>query len=127
MNLKKVMYERIKKNSIEINVGTEENPRFIYLKNDKFGWHVIHPPINIKSLEDATDRDGNINWKKVKWDKIALIFGSKSNAISTTIVGVVVLLLAFGVWQLIASYQAIVTNPIVRSCIKNAGLSVIGG
>lgn len=127
MNLKKAMYERIKKNSIEIDVGSEENPKFVYLKKDKFGWHVIYPPINIKSLEDATDENGNINWKKVKWDKIALIFGSKSNAIFTSVVGVLVLLLAFGVWQLIASYNTIVSNPIVRSCIKNAGISVIGG
>lgn len=119
MNLKKAMLERIKENSIEVDVNGET----VYLKK-KGGWHVIYPPVNIESLEKATDENGNIDWKKVKWDKIALLFGNKSNAVKTAIVGLITLLLAFGAWQLISTFNEIASNPVVQSCLKSAGLSL---
>lgn len=118
MNLKKTMFDKIERNSIKVNV----NGDVVYLKKSRVGWHVIYPPIDINSIEEATDEKGEINWKKVKWDRFALFFGSKSNAIWTTIIGLVVLLFTFGVWQVITSYNTIVTNPIVQGCIKQAGI-----
>jgi len=117
MNLKKFMFEKIEKNSIKIDADGET----IYLKK-KNGWHIIYPPVNIESVEKATDEQGNIDWKKVKWDKTALIFGSKENAIKSSIIGIITILLILGVWQVISSYNSIVLNPVIQSCIKNAGI-----
>ena len=119
MNLKKIMFDRIERNSIKVDVNGDT----IYLKK-KGDWYVIYPPVNIKSVEKATDENGNINWKEVKWDKTALIFGSRANAIKTAIVGLITLLFAFGAWQLISSFNAIVSNPIVQSCLKGAGIEL---
>jgi len=121
MNLKKSLFELIEKNSIKVEVGGET----IYLKKHK-DWQVIYPPVNIKSIEEATDENGVIDWKKVKWDKTALIFGSKSNAIKTTIVSGIVLLFAFGAWQLISSYNAVISNPIFQECFKQTGMKLFG-
>ena len=117
MNVKKLIFDRIERNSIQINVEGED----IYLKKSG-DWHVIYPPIDIRSVEDATDDDGNIDWSKVKWNKINLIFGSKSNAIISSIVAIITLLFAFGAWQLVQSYNLIATNQIVKECLKSAGL-----
>jgi hypothetical protein len=119
MNLKKKMYDRIEKNCIKINLNGEQ----VYLKNS-LGWHVIHSPVDLKSVEENTDSRGNINWDKVKWDKVALIFGSKQNAITTAIVGVITLLIAFGVRQVILSFNTVMSNPIVQACLKSAGIAI---
>lgn len=119
MNLKRAMLERIERDSIKVEVDGET----IYLKK-KSGWHVIYPPVDIKSVEKATDENGNVDWNKVKWDRVALFFGSKSNAIKTAIVGVITILIAFGAWQLISSFNTIVSNPIVQSCLDKAGITI---
>ena len=119
MNLKKAMLERIERNSIKVDVDGES----VYLKK-KNGWHLIYPPIDMSSVEKATDENGNIDWKKVKWDKTALIFGNKSNAIKSSVVAIITLLLIFGVWQVIASYNQIALNPIVQGCLKQAGVTL---
>lgn len=120
MNLKKAMYERIEKNSIKIPIKGET----VYLKKSMGGWHVIYPPVNIKSIEENTDSQGNIDWDRVKWDKTALIFGSKQNAIITAIVGIITILLTYGVWQIIASYNSIMSNLAVQECLKNLGIQL---
>lgn len=120
MNLKKLIFDKIKKNSIQLNVDGED----IYLKKSG-DWHVIYPPINIKSVEEATDENENIDWNKVKWNKINLIFGSKSNAIISSIIAIITLMLMFGVSQLINSYNMVATNPYIQECIKGAGIKLI--
>ena len=124
MNLKQSMFEKIKKNSIEVNVGTDENPEYIYLKNSWGGWHTIYPPVNLDSIDKATDERGITNWKKVKWNYLNLIFGGKGNAIMYAIVGILILLLYFGVSQVFSSYTQIISNPQVMECIKAAGISL---
>jgi hypothetical protein len=119
MNLKKAMYDRIEKKCIKININGEQ----LYLK-DSLGWHIIHSPVDLKSVEDNTDLNGNINWKKVKWDKVALIFGSKSNAIITAIIGFLVVLLGLGINDFITSFNNIASNEAVQQCVKNAGLTL---
>ena len=120
MNLKKIMLERIEKNGIKLDVEGER----IYLKKSK-DWHVIYPPVNIKSYEDAT-HDGVTDWKKVKWNYTNLIFGGKQNAIRTLVIGLITLCAAFGAWQLIASYNVLAANPIIQSCAKQAGIVLQG-
>lgn len=119
MNLKEAMYRRIEKNCIKINLNGEN----LYLKNS-LGWHIIHSPVDLKSVEDNTDSLGEINWNKVKWDKVALIFGSKQNAIITAVVGGITLLLALGIRQIILSFNSIMSNFAVQECLKNAGVVV---
>jgi hypothetical protein len=119
MNLKKAMYDRIERDCIKVNV----NGNTVYMKT-KGSIRIIYPPVDIKSVEENTDSMGNIDWKKVKWDKVALIFGSKQNAIMTAIVGIITLLLAWGAHQLISSFNTIISNPIVQGCLENAGLIV---
>jgi hypothetical protein len=117
MSLKKSMLERIERDSIKIHVQGED----IFLKK-KLGWHIIFPPVDMKSVELATDESGNVNWKKVKWNYTNLIFGGKSNAFKTFIVGLITILLAYGVWQIIASYNSFIMDPIVQGCLKLAGI-----
>jgi len=120
MNLKKAMYDRIEQHSVKMNIKGED----VFLKKSMGGWHVIYPPVSIKSIEQNTDSNGNINWKRVKWDKTALIFGSKQNAIMTAVVGVITLLVIYGVWQVIASYNSIINNVAVQGCLKSLGLAL---
>ena len=82
MSLKKSMLERIERDSIKIGVDGED----IYLKK-KMGWHIIHPPVDMKSVELATDEEGKVDWNKVKWNYTNLIFGGKANAIKTSTIG----------------------------------------
>ena len=107
--LKKRMLERIERNSRKVNMGTDLNPNWVYLKNSGLikEWHVIYPPVNPETNE---------------WDTINLLFGGKSNALKTFVVGVLVVLLAFGVYQIISSYNTTLANPLVQSCIKNSGI-----
>jgi len=119
--LKRAMFEKIEQNSIKVNANNEE----VYLKKSKVGgWHVIHPPININSVEEATDENGIINWRKVKWDRLALVFGSKSNAIATAVIGTLTILLAIGTRQIIVSFNSTMGNPIVQSCLQQAGIVI---
>ena len=124
MNLKKAMLERIEQKSIKINVGTEEKKEYIFLKNTG-GWHVIYPPVNIKSVDKATT-NGITNWKEVKWNYTNLIFGGKKNAVWTAIIGAITLFLAIGIKQIIVSYNIIASNPIIQACAKQAGIVLSG-
>jgi len=117
MNLKKSMLERIEQKSIKIKVDEET----IFLKKTG-GWHVIYPPVDMNSVDRETDESGNINWKGVKWNYTNLIFGGKKNAIWTAIIGVLTLSLAYGVMEIIKSYNIIASNVIIQECAKQAGI-----
>jgi hypothetical protein len=119
MNLKQRMFERIEKNSIKVNVNGE----IIYLKNS-MGWHVIYPPIDLDSIESSKDEYGNINWKKVKWDKTNFIFGGKANAIKYAVFGILVVALAIGVYEMVSSYNMTFENPLVKQCLKQVGIII---
>jgi len=123
--LKKLMSERIEKDCIKVNVSKEgEEPKYIYIKNpQKKTAHVIYSPINLESVEKATDKEGNVDWDKVKFDKVALIFGSYNQAIKTAIAGILTLGVIFGVWQLIANWNALISNECVKGCMKVISLS----
>lgn len=106
MGLKEKMLERIEKNSIKVDVNGEK----IYLKKSGMikEWHVIYPPV---------DPETN------KWSLVNLIFGGKSNAIITAIIGIIVLLFALGIYDIISSYNLTMSNPIVQACLKSAGIN----
>jgi hypothetical protein len=121
MNLKRVMLERIEQKSIKILVEGEP----IFLKKTG-GWHVIYPPVDMDSVENAIRQDGSVDWNRVKWNWTNLIFGGKKNAIMTAIIGIITLAAVFGAWQLIASYNSIVENPIFQECARQAGIIIQG-
>lgn len=107
MTLKEAMLRRIEKDSIKVDVKGET----VYLKKSGFikDWHVIYPPVNPETG---------------KWDLINLIFGGKSNALKTFIIGVLLLMLVFGVWEVVNSYNTIFSNPIVINCLKLGGINL---
>ena len=107
MGIKEKMLERIEKNSIKVNVRGEN----IYLKQSGMfkEWHVIYPPVNPETS---------------KWDITNLIFGGKSNAVRTFIVGVLILLLIFGVSEIVKSYNFTMSNPIVQACLNMSGVRI---
>ena len=72
-------------------------------------WHVIYPPVNPETMN---------------WDITNLIFGRKTQAITSLIVGVVVILLAIGVYDVISSYNNIITNPTVQLCLEKGGITL---
>lgn len=120
MNLKEAMFNKIEKNSIKINTGEEE----IYLKKSGLikDWRVIYPPIDLISVEKNTNEDGVINWDKVEWNKINLIFGGYRNALNTLLITGIILLIIIGAYDLVNSYNSIINNPIIQSCVKSAGI-----
>ena len=125
-NLKKRMYEMISVNSIKVNVSEED----VYLKKSKFPtkeWHVFYSPIDLSSVENATDEQGNIDWNLVRWNKVNAVFGGKSNAIFTFIVGILAVGVVVGVKILMNSYGKVMSNPQVQQCIQNAGIKVLIG
>jgi len=65
------------------------------LKKDWFGYRIVYP---IKNL------DGTINW----WN---LLVGGKRNAFRLLIYSAIILLIYFGVNELISSYKLIAANP----------------
>lgn len=107
MGIKEKMLEKIEKNSIKINVRGEN----IYLKKSGYpkDWHVIYPPVNPETG---------------KWDLINLIFGGKANAIKYSVIGIIVLLLALGVNDIVHSYNITFSNPLVQECLKTAGITL---
>lgn len=109
MGLKEKMLERIEKNSIKVNVDGEK----VYLKKGGFfeEWRVIYPPVNPETG---------------KWDKINLFFGGKGNAFTTFLVGVIILALGFGAWEIIHSYNVTFSNQVVQQCLKQAGIVLRG-
>jgi len=104
MGLREKMLERIEKNSIAVDVDGEK----IYLK--KSGnlkeWRVIYPPVNPETM---------------KWNWINLLFGGKGNAIKTLVIGILATLLAIGVYDIVNSYNAVMNNPTVQSCLESQG------
>ncbi len=80
MGFKEKILERIEKNAIKIDV----NDGFVYLKKSGFfkEWHIINPPIN-----PETER---INWNN-------FIFGGKGNAVKSTLIFLMAILLSIGI------------------------------
>lgn len=109
MGLKERMLERIEQNAIKVNVKGEK----VYLKKSGFPkeWHVIYPPVDPETK---------------KWDLTNLIFGGKANAVKTFVIGVIVLLLALGVYEIVQTYNATFSNPVVQACLQNAGIKLGG-
>ncbi|HED05838.1 MAG TPA: hypothetical protein ENI61_04045 [Ignavibacteria bacterium] len=105
--LKEKLLERIEKNSIKVNVDGE----IIYLKKSKYptNWHVIYPPVNPETK---------------KWDMLNLVFGGKGNAIKTLLVGVIIVTLSLGVMDIVNSYNATLSNPIVQACLNQGGIQL---
>lgn len=105
--LKQSMLERIERNAIKIDISGKK----IYLKKSGMfkEWRVIYPPVNPETK---------------KWDWVNFIFGGKSNAFRTFIVGVIILLLIFGISQIINSYESIMSNPTVQMCLRGAGIEL---
>lgn len=107
--LKRKMLGVIERDSIKIDVGGEK----VYLKKSKImkEWHVIYPPINPETKE---------------WNWINFIFGGKTNALNSLIIGIIVVLLAMGVYDIVASYNLTFSDPDVVACINQAGKRLIG-
>lgn len=107
--LKKAMLDKIEKNSIKIDVDGEK----VYLKKSGIikEWHVIYPPVDPETK---------------KWNKINVLFGGEVNAIKTLIVGIIVVLLVLGVYEVVTSYNATFSDPNVVACINQAGKELIG-
>lgn len=105
--LKQTMLERIEKDSIKVNVNGEK----VYLKKSGFPkeWHVIYPPVDPETG---------------KWDKLNFLFGGKANALKYLVIGVIVLLLTLGVYEVVSSYNTIMSNPSVQICLQQAGISL---
>lgn len=121
--LKQKFYERIEKGSIKIDVKGEE----VYLKKSGFfvkDWHVIYPPLNLDDVEEAKDKHGNIDWTRVRWNKMNAIFGGKGNALKTFITGLLILGILFGVQQLISSYNAFINSPVIQNCLQSARINI---
>ena len=106
------MLRRIEKDAIKINV----HGKTIYLKKGGlFGlfkeWRVIYPPVNPETKE---------------WDRINLYFGGRGNAFKTFIIGVLIMMVLYGAWSLINSYNEVLGHPVVQACI-NASQITLGG
>jgi len=108
-NFKKRLLGKIEKNSIKVDVNGE----VVYLKKSGIPkeWHVIYPPINPET-------------EKINW--INLFFGGKANAVKYFLIGVIILLLTFGVYSLVQSYYSIFFNPKVQFCLQQAGINLSG-
>lgn len=109
MGLKEVMLNRIEKDSIKVDVNGQK----VYLKKSGLikEWRVIYPPVNPETG---------------KWDLVNLIFGGKANAVKYFFIGVILLLLAFGVMEVINSYNATMANPAVQACLNNSRIALGG-
>ena len=108
MGIKEIMLDRIEKDSIKVNV----NGDIVYLKKSGFlvkEWRVIYPPVNPETK---------------KWNKMNLIFGGKGNAIKYLAVGLMVVLLAIGVYDIVHSYNITMSNPAVKLCLDNANIKL---
>lgn len=125
MNLKKWMLSKIEKDSIKVNVEGET----VYLKKSGLikEWRVIYPPIDLVSVDEATDKDGKVDWTKVKYDAMNAIFGGKGNAVKYALIGFFMLLLALGIYEVVNSYNATFSNPIVQACLESANIKLVGG
>ena len=103
--------ERIEKDGKKVNMGTEQNPEWVYFKKSGFitkEWHIIYPPVN----EDGTTNKTNL------W------FGGKGNAIKLAVIFGLMLLLVLGIYQIISSYNEILANPAVQNCLTMAGVQL---
>lgn len=107
MGLKEMMLDKIEKDSIKVNV----NGDLVYLKKGGIfkEWKVIYPPVNPETGE---------------WNYTNLIFGGTGNAIKTFFIGLLLLMLLYGAYDLMSSYNSVMSNPVVQSCLKTAGISL---
>lgn len=103
------LLERIEKNAIKVNVNEEP----IYLKKSGLfvkEWRIIYPPVN---------EDGSIN-------RINRWFGGKGNLVRTVIWVLLIFLVLLGVYEIISSYNAVFSDPIIQDCLKASNI-IIGG
>ena len=107
MGIKEKMLDRIEKDSIKIDVEGQK----VYLKKSGIfkEWRVIYPPVDPETK---------------KWDITNLIFGGKTNAFGTFIVGIIVLMMAYGVYELVNSYNSFFENPVIRACLEASNIKI---
>lgn len=67
----------------------------VYLRKSFGGWWIVHPIKN---------EDGSFN-------KINLLFGGKTNLIRLTVYLVIILLIVYGVNEIVAQYKDFAKNP----------------
>lgn len=111
MGLKDYLLSRIEKDAIKIRL----EGKYVYLKKSSlFGllkeWRVIYPPVDPETG---------------KWDMVNLIFGGKSNMVKTIFVVVIVLLITYGIYEILKTYQEVFSNPVVQSCLNMLGVRLI--
>lgn len=120
----KEVVRRLEKDSIRVDV---EPP--VYLKKTKWTneWRTIYPIVKLETIptKENGEFDFDADWSNVKYDKLRFFFGSKGMAITTLIIVVIVFLAILGVYEIISSYNQIISNPLVQNCIRNAGIKIV--
>lgn len=119
----KGVVRRLEKDSIRVDA---EPP--VYLKKTKWTneWRTIYPIVKLETIptKENGEFDFDADWSNVKYDKLRFFFGSKGMAIKTIIMVAIVFLAIFGIYEIISSYNQIISNPLVQSCIQNAGIQI---
>lgn len=119
MSLKENIYRRIIKNSVK----SELDGKTVYLKKSRIPilggeWKEIQPPLDIAQIEKM-ESEGHIDWNKIKWNKVNLIFGGWKNLIRLVAILVIVGLV---ILQFIENYR--ILGGAVECCNKCNGIDL---
>lgn len=118
----KEVIRKLEKNAIRVDT---EPP--VYLKKSSWTkeWRLVYPIIKLETIPMKDGEfDYDADWSKVKYDKLRFFFGSKAIALRTLLVVALIFLTIFGVYNIIASYHQLISNPLIKSCLAQAGISL---
>lgn len=117
----KAVMKKLEENTIRVDA----NPP-VYLKKIKWAneWRIIHPIVKLETIPTKEDGefDFDADWSNIKYDKTRFFFGSKRIALTTLIIIGIVGLAVFGIYNIISSYQHIVSNVAVQTCLNQSGI-----